>query len=249
MPNSQASSEKVFTVNRSATGINSIGVYSDGGATNVITLTASHSFSAGESVRVISDSGQLPDGIEANTVYYVQTTGLAANNIKLAKTFQDSLSGSNPLTINEKGGILKVVSRVTDKNAGDIGHPIQYDTTNSQWYIKVSTASSDNTLYPIVVGFGSTGFGVSTPRTFFKRKSDNRNANDTLYRMRYVIPSSSGGTVARPPVEGFVLQESKHFYWFIQCLRFKHILEVDLLPISINKETSDLLLMQHGQIT
>jgi len=208
MPNSQSSSEKIFAVNRSATGINSIGVYSDGGADNVITLTASHSFLSGESVRIISDSGQLPDGIEANRVYYVQTTGLAANNIKLAKTFQDSLSGSNPLTINEKGGILKVVSRVTDKNAGDIGHPIQYDTTNSQWYIKVSTASSDNTLYPIVVGFGSTGFGVSTPRTFFKRRSDNRNATDTLYRMRYVIPASSGGTVARPPVEGFVLQES-----------------------------------------
>ena len=208
MPNSQSSSEKIFAVNRSATGINSIGVYSDGGADNVITLTASHSFLSGESVRIISDSGQLPDGIEANRVYYVQTTGLAANNIKLAKTFQDSLSGSNPLTINEKGGILKIVSRVTDKNAGDIGHPIQYDTTNSQWYIKVSTASSDNTLYPIVVGFGSTGFGVSTPRTFFKRRSDNRNATDTLYRVRYVIPASSGGTVARPPVEGFVLQES-----------------------------------------
>ena len=136
MPNSQSSSEKIFAVNRSATGINSIGVYSDGGADNVITLTASHSFLSGESVRIISDSGQLPDGIEANRVYYVQTTGLAANNIKLAKTFQDSLSGSNPLTINEKGGILKIVSRVTDKNAGDIGHPIQYDTTNSQWYIR-----------------------------------------------------------------------------------------------------------------
>ena len=26
--------------------------------------------------------------------------------------------------------------------------------------------------------------------------------------MRYVIPASSGGTVARPPVEGFILQES-----------------------------------------
>ena len=26
--------------------------------------------------------------------------------------------------------------------------------------------------------------------------------------MRYVIPASSGGTVARPPVEGFVIQES-----------------------------------------
>ncbi|ADO97372.1 tail fiber protein [Synechococcus phage S-SM2] len=208
MPNSQSSAEKVFAVNRSATGINSIGTFSAGGADNVITLTADHTFLEGETVRVISDTGQLPDGLDANTVYHVRTSGLAANNIKLAKTFQDSLAGTNLLDINEKGGILKVVSRVTDKNAGDLGHPIQYDGTNGQWYVKVSTAASDNTLYPIVVGFGSTGFGVSTPRTFFNRKSDSRNANDTLYRMRYVVPASSGGTVARPPVEGFVLQES-----------------------------------------
>ena len=208
MPNSQASAEKIFTVNRSATGINSIGTFSAGGADNVITLTANHTFLEGETVRVISDSGQLPDGLDGNTVYHVRTSGLAANNVKLAKTFQDSLAGTNLLDINEKGGILKVVSRVTDKNAGDLGHPIQYDGTNGQWYVKVSTAASDNTLYPIVVGFGSTGFGVSTPRTFFNRKSDSRNANDTLYRMRYVIPASSGGTVARPPVEGFILQES-----------------------------------------
>ncbi len=208
MPNSQASAEKVFSVNRSATGINSIGSFSAGGADNVITLTANHTFLEGETVRVISDSGQLPDGLDPNTVYHVRTTGLAANNVKLAKTFQDSLAGTNLLTINEKGGILKVVSRVTDKNAGDLGHPIQYDGTNGQWYVKVSTAASDNTLYPIVVGFGSTGFGVSTPRTFFNRKTDSRNANDTLYRMRYVIPASSGGTVARPPVEGFILQET-----------------------------------------
>ena len=63
MPNSQSSSEKVFTVNRSSAGINSIGVYSDGGADNVITLTENHSFLEGETVRVISDTGQLPDGL------------------------------------------------------------------------------------------------------------------------------------------------------------------------------------------
>ena len=207
MPNSQSSSEKTFLVNRSAAGINSIGVFSDGGTTNVITLTANHTFLTGETVRVISDTGQLPDGLDPNTVYHAIVTDLGATNLKLAKTFNDAVSG-NAITINEKGGILKVSSRVSDKNAGDIGHPIQYDDTNSQWYVKVSTATTDNTIFPIVVGFGSTGFGVSTPRTFFNRRNDSRNSDDTLYRMRYVIPASSGGTVARPPVEGFVLQES-----------------------------------------
>ena len=47
-------------------------------------------------------------------------------------------------TINEKGGVLNVVSRVSDKNAGDLGHPIQFDTTNSQWYVQVSTAATEN---------------------------------------------------------------------------------------------------------
>ena len=214
MPNSQSSAEKVFTVNRGATGINSIGVYSDGGTSKVITLTADHTFTTGETVRVISDTGQLPDGLDSNSVYFVQTDTTSdfsgSNNIRLSKTLQDALIGTDPtaLAINEKGGTLKVVSRVTDKNAGDIGHPIQYDIDNSQWYIKVSTASSDNTLFPIVVGFGSTGFGVSTPRTFFNRKSDSRNSVDTLYRLRYVVPSSIAGKVARPPVEGFIVQES-----------------------------------------
>jgi len=207
MPNSQKSSEKSFNVERSVTGINSIGVYSEGGVSNEITLVSIHDFLDGESVRVISESGQLPDGLQSNSIYYAISSGLSTTrNIKLAKTFQDALNG-NELTINEKGGLLKVVSKVSDKNSGDIGHPIQYDVTNSQWYVNVSTASSDNTIYPIVVGLGSTGFGASTPRTFIRRKTDNRNAEDTLYRMRYVIPASSGAT-ARPPVEGFIIQES-----------------------------------------
>ena len=60
MPGSDSSYEKLFTVDRSPTGINSIGQFSAGGFQNVITLTAAHDFLTGESVRVISDSGQLP---------------------------------------------------------------------------------------------------------------------------------------------------------------------------------------------
>ena len=209
MPGSQTSSEKVFTVKQGPTGINSIGSYSDGGVANVITFTQPHTFLTGESVRLISDTGQVPDGVKPNTVYYAITSGVTTNtNIKLAKTLNDALDG-NPLTINEKGGLLKVVSRVSDKNSGEIGHPIQYDTTNSQWYINVSTATTENSIYPVIVGLGTTGLGSATPRTFFKRRSDNRNAVDTLYRMRYVIPKTSAtGISARSPVDGFILQES-----------------------------------------
>jgi hypothetical protein len=209
------SSEKVFTVNRSAAGINSIGTYSDGGNERVITLTEAHRFLNGESVRVISDTGQLPDGLDPNTVYFAVTSGVGIStdtNIKLAKTLNDAINAvtdaNSALPINEKGGTLKVVSRVTDKNSGDLGHPVQYDTTNSQWYVQVSTAATENAIYPTIVGLGTTALGSATSRTFIKRRSDDRSGLDKTYRMRYVIPSNAGGAVGRPPVEGFILQES-----------------------------------------
>ena len=209
------SSEKSFTVKRSISGINSIGQYSDGGNARVITLTEAHRFLNGESVRVISDTGQLPDGLDPNTIYYAVTSGpgITTNtNIKLAKTLNDAINSTTssepPLSINEKGGTLKIVSRVSDKNSGDIGHPIQYDTTNSQWYIKVSTAATENSIYPTLVGLGTTALGSATSRTFITRRSDTRSGSDKTYRMRYVIPSNAGGAVGRPPTEGFIIQET-----------------------------------------
>ena len=209
MPGSQSSSEKSFNVSRSAAGINSIGAFSSGGTSNVLTFTQSHTLLEGESIRILSDNGHLPDGLTPNIVYFAITSGLTTTtNIKIAKTLNDALNGT-PLNINANGGVLKVVSRVSDKNSGDIGHPIQYDTTNSQWFIKVASASTENSIYSTIVGLGSTGLGDATTRTYFKRKSDNRSANDTLYRVRYVIPkTSASGINARPPVDGFILQES-----------------------------------------
>ena len=49
---------------------------------------------------------------------------------------------------------------------------------------------------------------LSSPRGFITRKQDDRALLDTLYRLRYVIPAGSGIASARPPVEGFVVQES-----------------------------------------
>jgi len=208
--NPTSSGEKSFKVKRSATGINSIGSFSDGGVEGVITLTGQHNFLNGESVRVVSSTGQLPDGLISNNVAFVITTSSlfsGNNNIQLAKTLNDAINGT-PITINEKGGELTVVSRVSDKNSGDIGHPIQFDSTNSQWYIKVAIAATENSIYPTIVSLGTTDLGSATPRTFIKRKTDVRSGLDKTYRMRYVIPANSGTDIARPPVEGFILQES-----------------------------------------
>ena len=202
------SAEKVSDVKRSIAGINSIGTYSISGTANVISFTRAHNFLTGESVRVISDTGQLPDGLSPNVVAFAITTGTGIGNsdIKLAKTLNDAINGT-PIEINERGGALKVVSRVSDKNSGDIGHPIQYDSTNSQWYIKVALAATENSIYPTIVSLGTTSLGTATPRTFIKRRSDARSGIDRTYRMRYVIPANSGA-VGRPPTEGFIIQES-----------------------------------------
>jgi hypothetical protein len=207
MDGSTSTSEKSFNVKRRS-GINSIGSNSDGNTPSVITLESAHDFINGETVRVIGETGQIPDGLEPNTVYNV-ITGLSTNtNIKLAKTLNDALN-DNELKINGNGGLLKVVSRVSDKNSGDIGHPIQYIGTGNTtgWYVNVASAATENSIYPTIVSLGTTNLGDATPRSFINRRNDNRESNDTLYRVRYVIPQD-GEFTARPPVEGYILQET-----------------------------------------
>jgi hypothetical protein len=205
MPNSNVSSEKRFSIGRVGTA-NSI-------SSGVITFIEDHNFINGESVRMTSDTAQLPDGLEPNKVYYaVVDTTLTNAQLKLAATESDALTfdaSTNPtnLSFNAEGGNLSIVSRVSDKNSGDIGHPIQYNTDAKKWYINVSTASTDNQIGIAVSDYAVAGLGSATPRTFINRLKDSRSLNDRLYRLRYVIPSSSTNS-GRPPQEGFILQES-----------------------------------------
>ena len=204
MPNTELGSEQVtyqktFAVGRSS-GINSI-------SSNTLTLSESHNLLSGESIRIVSENGHLPDGLESNRIYFAITSGIGTDEVKVAKTFNESVTG-DAITINNKGGILQLQSRVSDKISGEIGHPIQFDSTQEQWYITVGTAATDNSIYPTLVGLGTTALGAATPRTFVKRQPDTRSVIDTTYRARYVIPSGAGISTARPPSDGFVLQES-----------------------------------------
>jgi hypothetical protein len=197
MPGSQTSSEKTSLVVRVGTS-NSV-------SNNTFTLTAPHTFAEGESIRILSDTGQLPDGVTPNNVYYAIIAGVGTDQVKIAKTQNDAIN-STPLTINDTGGTLSIVSRVSDKNPGEVGHPIQFDTTQNQWYIKVATATTENAIYSTIVSLGTTSLGAATPRTYISRLVDNRNATDTIYRVRYVLPKD--GSVAKPPSDGFIIQES-----------------------------------------
>ena len=189
--------EKSYVVGN-AVGVSSI-------SSNIITLKTGHDLIDGESIRVIADNGFLPDGLEEDEVYFAITSGVSTNALKVARTLNDALD-TTALTINNTGGELRVVSRVSDKKAGDIGHPVQFDTNNKNWYVNVDVEGVNNEIYPTIISVGTTALGANTPKTFFTRKTNSRNIEDSIYRVRYVIPA--GITTARPPIEGYVLQES-----------------------------------------
>ena len=202
MPDTQKSSVKAYSVGRNVGTGNSI-------ASSTVTFTEDHGFINGESVRVLSDNARLPDGLDSNRLYYAITSGVNANQVQLATTLNDALDGSET-TFNNAGGNLTVESRVSDKISGDIGHPIQYDYTQNCWYINVSTATTENTIYGTVTSLGTSGLGEATPRTFVTRRPDIRSNREKIYTFRYVVPAGSGITSARAPRVNFVLQESNN---------------------------------------
>ncbi len=200
----ETSFEKSFSVIKNSDSENEI-------VDGVVSFGQTHSFKPGESIRIISDNGSLPSVLSPSKVYYAITNdligvGIGSTQIKIAQTYSDAFQNI-AISPNKKGGNLTVVSRVSDKNSGDIGHPIQWDSTEGQWYVNVATASTENTIYNTIVGLGTTSLGYATPRTYIKRKSDFRNLSDTVYKVRYVIPKSSSVT-ARPPLDAFVIQDA-----------------------------------------
>jgi hypothetical protein len=201
IPNTQETREKINYVSRSGnTNVINTSNY-------VINLESTNTFINGEKIRVISENGELPDGIVPNQVYYAITVSdnfTNSSQIKLAQTFNDALN-DRAIRINNRGGVLKIISRVSDKIPGEPGHPIIWDNTVNQWYLNVSP--TNNTIYSTIVALDVAYIGDATPRTFIIRRPDTRNLIDTIYRIRYVIPAASTIT-SRPPVEGFILQES-----------------------------------------
>ena len=83
-------------------------------------------------VRIVSNNGQLPDGIEAHKVYYVNAS-VTTNTIQLSESESASSVIGNVVNINNFGstsGNLKLISKVSDRSSGQAGSPIQYDSDN-----------------------------------------------------------------------------------------------------------------------
>ena len=198
-------SKKEFTVTRTGN-VNDIDI-----TNRTLTLNANHNFFNGESVRVFSDDGVLPDGIEPEGEYFVVTTGtgIAANKIKLANTLNNALSGNDALAVkikNTKGGILTIVSRVTDKIPGELGHPIQYDSARNNWFITSSNVSATNSIYPNFINYASE-IAENNSSSYVQRITENRDLSNRIYKLRYVVPKEFSN--AKAPTKNFILQESK----------------------------------------
>ena len=204
------SSQKEYEVIRNS-GVNAI-------ISNVIQFKTNHQLVNGEKIRVFSNTGETPSAITNDKIYFAISGGtLAADRIQLASTFNDAIA-RRPITgISNGGGKLTVKSRVADKNPGDPGHPMQYDSstytinnvqnTVGGWYILGHPSTTFNGIFPALNTIGVSIIGEETGTTFLKRRVDNRSLLDRVYRARYVIPKEH--TNARAPKPGFILQESK----------------------------------------
>jgi len=170
-------------------------------SSSTITFTDNHTLLDGEKIIINSETGDLPENVTPHIVGYAITSGLSANQIKLATSFTNALN-NEALTIYG-GSQLKVYSRVSDKTSGDIGSPIQFDSTAGNWYINVNSA---NEIYNQLNTLGVSGLSETTDLTYVKRIVDDRSLDEKIYKLRVVIPKELRN--AKDPEDGFILQES-----------------------------------------
>lgn len=86
-----------------------------------------------------------------------------------------------------------------NKEAGELGHPIQWDLNQNQWFIHTSPNSQ---LWQYI----NTLTVPETEISYVLRKEDGRSLDEKIYKLRYVVPKEL--TNGRDPVGGFILQDS-----------------------------------------
>jgi len=169
-----------------------------GPSSNILTIGL-HYIQTGETIRIISDSGDLPENITSNTIYYA--IRVSTSQIKVAAT-KANAENNIPITIYG-GSQLRVESRVSDKNPGEIGHPIQWDSIYSNWFV---VSDQNNEIYRVINSQGVAGIGQRTGDAFVVRVEDNRSLDEKIFKVRYVI--SKDVPSAKDPGEGFIIQET-----------------------------------------
>ena len=178
------------------------------GRQTIYNTVSGHNLLNGESIRVFSETGDLPEGLEEGKVYYAVTAfknSSRNDGVTLSNTqFQIASSKTNadaatPIFITSYlGEQIRVESRISDKKVGETGHPIQYDYVVGNWFIYVKTGSTLKTYLEGITG--------DSEISYFKRVEDGRSIDEKIYKLRYVVPKELEN--ARDPVSGFILQDS-----------------------------------------
>ena len=184
-----------------------------------------NNLSTGERVIINSKKGDLPENLVEHQVYFAITQSTDTYNsfsnpdglrssefIKLAASYTYAFLGEGvPSYGGSIDGDLIIKSRVSDKNAGDVGSPLVWDETNSQWYINVGDNNQIyNSFLDSGIGYDPTDdakYSESTDLAYVSRVADERALDEKTYKLRVVIPKESEN--AKNPEIGFIMQDSK----------------------------------------
>ena len=110
-----------------------------------------------------------------------------------------------------------VYTAVTEQQfiPGDPDHPIQYDSSLNNWYVRVTAATSGSSSTSANTGhagihehLATDTFYINSLFTgagFLRRVPDNRSSRDRTYRVRYVVDSAAN-TLQRDPINGYIIQ-------------------------------------------
>jgi len=165
---------------------------------NTFHFSASHELTTGEKIIINTTDGDFPENIEVDKVYYaIYVNG---TTIRIAVSESDAINNI-PLKWYAAAGTnnIKILSRVSDKKVGEIGHPIQWNKDTGNWYIAISNP----------VGIVTAINNLTEPEiepSYYKRITDSRSLDDKIYKLRTVIPKEISGS--KNPENGFTLQES-----------------------------------------
>ena len=98
---------------------------------------------------------------------------------------------------------------------GDPNHPLQFDAELSNWYLRVTAATSGSSSVSGTTGYAgihehlaTDSFYINSLFTgagFLRRVPDNRSSRDRTYRVRYVVDSAAA-TLQRDPINGYIIQ-------------------------------------------
>ena len=202
------------------------------GPVNSVLTIGANGIQNGESIRIFSDDGDLPENVNDNTLYYCIDKG-DNNTIELAASLSDALNGTK---VTIYGGTnLWIESRVHDKDSGDLGSPIQFNsnqypvtrivkddngvpsdvTTNETagWYVHTEPGSQASGYEgsPVFKNINAGTTEIPNPPgtskiAYIRRTEDSRSLDDKIYKMRVVVPKEVLG--GKNPEEGFIVQES-----------------------------------------